>query len=90
MTKRIYTVICLVMLVACDPKARPAIATECDPAQRDWILQCIEKANPHSDEEPEDNTAQCENTAARLFCGTSCFVSLDGPVVCHTQESWER
>jgi hypothetical protein len=73
-------------LSACETTPQPTIAV-CDPAMREWILQCIEKANPHSDEEPEDNTAQCEYTAARLFCGPSCFVSLSGVILCHSSES---
>jgi hypothetical protein len=86
MNKRLIAL--TVALVACNsrPKHNATIA-ECDPAMREWILQCIEKANPHSDEEPEDNTAQCEKTAARLFCGPSCFVSHVGAILCHTPES---
>lgn len=37
------------------------------PEHRQWILDCIEKGNPHSDEEPEDLVLQCEKTARQLF-----------------------
>lgn len=76
--KRVIVAACFV--VACD--ARPDYTPSCDPAMRDWVLQCIEKGNPHSDEEPEDATAQCERTAVRLFCGPTCFVSTGGTIVC--------
>jgi hypothetical protein len=87
MRKQIITILMLAV-VACDSKPKPTIA-ECDPAMREWVLQCIEKANPHSDEEPEDSTAQCEATGARLFCGPSCFVSHVGAILCHTPASLE-
>ena len=32
-----------------------------------WVQKTVEAANPHSDEEPEDNIAQAEATADRLF-----------------------
>ena len=32
----------------------------------EWIKHTVEVANPHSDEEPEDNIAQAEDTALRL------------------------
>jgi hypothetical protein len=34
---------------------------------RSWVLECLEKANPKADEEPEDMIIQCEITAKRLF-----------------------
>lgn len=36
-------------------------------AQRQFILDCIEKANPKSDEEPEDWIMACEQTSYRVF-----------------------
>lgn len=36
--------------------------------QRKFVLSCIEKANPMSDEEPEDYILQCQHTAQDLFC----------------------
>lgn len=70
----------IVAIAACD--VRPDFTPDCEPEMRDWVLECIGKANPHSDEEPADNTRQCEKTAVRLFCGPTCFVSVDGPIVC--------
>lgn len=34
---------------------------------QEWLLGCIEKGNPMSDEEGEDLVKQCEQTAYRLF-----------------------
>lgn len=34
----------------------------------DFTLQCIENANPKSDEEPEDWLYKCENMAEKLYC----------------------
>lgn len=34
----------------------------------DFILKCIENANPKSDEEPEDWIYMCENMALKAFC----------------------
>ncbi len=33
-----------------------------------WILHCIEKANPKSDEDPEDWVKQCQRTAEEIHC----------------------
>lgn len=79
----------LVVLMGCDmepQKAAKLPIAECDTkAMASWILECVEKANPHSDEEPEDNTSQCEATAVHLFCGTNCFKSTDGTFRCREQ-----
>ena len=32
-----------------------------------WIIKVVTAANPHSDEEPEDNIKQAEKTAIELF-----------------------
>jgi len=37
------------------------------PEMRQWILYVVKAANPHSDEEPEDNIIQAEITGRRLF-----------------------
>ena len=34
---------------------------------RKWIIETVRAANPHSDEEPEDNIIQAERTALRIF-----------------------
>lgn len=36
--------------------------------RRTFILDCIEKGNPHSDEEPEDLVSQCSKTAENVYC----------------------
>jgi hypothetical protein len=65
-----------------------------NPAQCDaermarWVLDCVEKGNPHSDEEPEDATRQCEATAAHLFCGPTCYISAKHhQLVCVEEDS---
>lgn len=81
--KKWTPLILLALLSACAVNPKPDyVPAACDPAMREWILQCIEKANPHSDEEPEDNTKQCERTAIHLFCGPSCFLGTGGTVLC--------
>jgi hypothetical protein len=84
MLNKVMQAVVITMLSACEPPASspPLTPAACDPAMREWILQCIEKANPHSDEEPEDNTKQCERTATHLFCGPTCFLGNDGRVWC--------
>ncbi len=37
------------------------------PEMRKWIIETVRAANPHSDEEPEDNIIQAERTALRIF-----------------------
>lgn len=81
--------IAILLAVACEREPKPVPPAAYDPAMRRWILDCIEKANPHSDEEPEDNTAQCEETATRLFCGPTCFISLGGSVLCRPKPGEE-
>ena len=34
----------------------------------DFILQCVENANPMSDEEPEDYILECRYTSKVLYC----------------------
>lgn len=41
-----------------------------------WIIDTVNAANPKSDEEPEDNIAQAEKTADRLFGQTSFGVAV--------------
>jgi len=41
---------------------------------RSWLISCIEKGNPLSDEEPEDLVLQCEKTGIRAF---SKLINLD-------------
>lgn len=36
--------------------------------RKDFILSCIEKGNPHSDEEPEDWISICEDMAKNTYC----------------------
>ncbi len=73
-------VLVLLYLSACEQKA--TIRTEeCDPAMREWILQCIEKSSPCEDPEGAE---QCESTATRLFCGPTCFVTLGGAIACYS------
>lgn len=73
-----YTILLLLFLcVGCDtgdpgnPAEWPAYANIIpDSRQQEaakWILEVVAAANPHSDEEPEDNIAQAEKTALKLF-----------------------
>jgi hypothetical protein len=78
-------IIFLMAISSCEakkPQVEPVPPTACDPEMRDWILQCIKNANPYSDEEPEDNTKQCERTAIHLFCGPECFLGSNGSIWC--------
>ena len=66
--------IAVLFLSGCDsshPNEWPAyenvIPQENRAAAAAWILECVKNANPHSDEEPEDNIAQAERTAKTLF-----------------------
>lgn len=55
----------------------------------DWVLACVEKANPMSDEEPEHWTEQCERTARKLFCTENTrrphFRTQDDPTIVWTK-----
>jgi len=67
-----YALPLLLMFIFCGCKNTYTFDTlEIPPESREaaqkWILSCIEKANPYSDEEPEHMTAQCERTGKRLF-----------------------
>lgn len=42
--------------------------TESKEERAHFILQCIENANPKSDEEPEDWIVKCEDISTRTFC----------------------
>ena len=86
--KRRLLVYLVFVILGCDSRPKSEVAPSCDTeAMRPWILDCIEKANPHADEEPEDYVLQCEGTAARLFCGPGCFLSMTGVYVCHAGTS---
>lgn len=37
-------------------------------SRADFTLQCIENANPKSDEEPEDWILKCQTMATNLYC----------------------
>lgn len=39
----------------------------------DFILQCVENANPKSDEEPEDWIRDCQRMAEDTFCESRVF-----------------
>jgi len=70
-----YLILMLLMLMACDGEDNPQkeakpcfwVADSIRVAQQAFILGCIEKANPKSDEEPEDWISACENTSWRVF-----------------------
>ncbi len=85
-----YLLTLLVLLSACfspEPKLRYDIA--CSEEESDelasWILKCVEKANPQSDEEPEDWIRQCERTGKRTLCSTVPVISHRGCAGCQ----WE-
>ena len=68
------TMIVLFSLVGCDqsyPNEWPVYQNVILPENREraaaWVLECVKNANPHSDEEPEDNIAQAQKTATDLF-----------------------
>lgn len=53
----------------------PTILRSCETeaertALQAWILECIERANPKSDEEPEDWMPTCEAIGRRAICVT--------------------
>jgi len=59
------------LLVACDNRHMSKEMDCPSPTtteHRVWLLDCIEKGNPLSDEEGEDLVKQCEWTAERMFC----------------------
>ncbi len=75
-----HIAIVTILALGCGPRTEPA---SCDTDRMAvWILECIEKGNPHSDEEPEDATRQCEATAIHLFCGTQCTKNEMGRIRC--------
>ena len=52
--------------------------------QRAWILACIEKANPHSDETPSGYINACADRSEELFCPRETYIVEDGQVYwCH-------
>ena len=67
--RTLYLTIILLFFLSCntDQKVGYFVPEEKKDAQRAWILECIEKANPRSDEEPEDWIVQCEDTSLRLY-----------------------
>jgi hypothetical protein len=74
LAQRSVAITALALLVGCDEQA-PTYSIRYElaiPAGRRaeaaaWVQRTVEVANPHSDEEPEDNIAQAESTADRLF-----------------------
>ena len=43
----------------------------------DFILQCIDNANPKSDEEPEDWIGKCQNMAEQTLCPEITMVKTE-------------
>lgn len=87
-TTWVFVAMMLAVACACEQQREPRyVPAQCErDKMADWILSCIEKANPYSDEEPEDNTRQCERTAVPLFCGEFCYVNRTGQYICQVQE----
>lgn len=61
--------IILLFLIACEEEKTPcwSISDSLRVEQRVWVLNCIEKANPKSNEEPEDWIEECEDVSIRLY-----------------------
>ncbi len=57
-----------------EPRVRERVKVElvCDKEtvayRKQFILQCINNANPHSDEEPEDWIRLCKQMAEQTYC----------------------
>lgn len=58
---------------------------DCSPQETEklanWMLECIKRANPKSDEEPEDWILQCERTGKRTLCSSVPAVRFQ---TCHS------
>lgn len=73
--RAVIIVASIVMLTACEDTEKflkGDIAYECGDDSRElraeFILGCLENANPRSDEEPEDWVLLCEQMANRAYC----------------------
>jgi hypothetical protein len=65
-------VLIAVILAGCSPHVYRTEVRRCDPSTTEkrasFILDCIERANPKSDEEPEDWLYYCQRFATDLYC----------------------
>jgi len=74
--KTIILIVLALLLIACDRELEfrtyEKMDMHCDGSSREEIaaftLQCIENANPHSDEEPEDWIGKCKQMADATYC----------------------
>lgn len=79
--KTIIIIAAILSLVACsDPnetKTKVMIDNHCTDASKearaDFILQCLNNANPKSDEEPEDWIRECQYMAEDTLCEQKRF-----------------
>ena len=69
---RILLLVPLLFLFACGDEGNWQWTWACKPDTQEkrekFILQCVDKANPHSDEEPEDWIDECGRQAKLLYC----------------------
>lgn len=68
--KALLLLFAVLLMSACESQRieyRHIVPPENMEAHRAWILECIEKANPKSDEEPEDWIARCYYVSKQLF-----------------------
>jgi len=77
-------------LIACDAQYiefRQVVPEEKREAQQKWILDCVEKANPKSDEEPEDWIRMCAFESRKLFGTRTRGALMENG--CHGRMHWE-
>jgi len=79
MAKHLCLLVCLITACEDRPDTKILWVPSCFTAEertalQRWTSDCIRDANPHSDEEPEDMIAQCENTGRRIVCPEAAVV----------------
>ena len=67
---KLLLVLLTLCVYACDSSTiayRHVVPEELRQEQRVWVLECIGRANPQSDEEPEDWVRMCHVTSIELY-----------------------